>query len=201
MEAAHPFFEPSVIGIDVVDVKIGRLRARLARGRQDRDRSLEGEGDDGGAAIAAELVGGRDTTTEGGRDGRSVQLGQHRIDRGAARATMTGICLAERPRLAALPPLVREARGMPDRLSEGFQNERLIALDNSRQVPRLIQAQGFEKPVPPPECRRVSDVTSLRSLRNAGPVDQGAGLFKPLILLPQMGQPSANGPTAFSSGR
>jgi hypothetical protein len=29
---------------------------------------------------------------------------------------MTGICSAERPRLAALPPLVREARGMPDRL-------------------------------------------------------------------------------------
>ena len=56
MEAAHPFFEPSVIGIHVVDVKIGHLRAGLARGRQDvdRDRSLEGEGDDGGAAIAAE---------------------------------------------------------------------------------------------------------------------------------------------------
>src|SRR6186713_1545210 len=91
MEAAHPFFEPSVIGIDVVDVKIGRLRAWLARGRQDvdRDRSLEGEGDDGGAAIAAELVGRRDDTPKGGRDGRPVQLGQHRIDRGAARATMT----------------------------------------------------------------------------------------------------------------
>src|SRR3954462_11679042 len=103
MEAAHPFFEPSVIGIDVIDVKIGRLRAWLARSRQDvdRDRSLEGEGDDGSAAIAAELVGGRDDTTKGGRDGRSVQLGQHRINRGAARATMTGICLAESPRLAA----------------------------------------------------------------------------------------------------
>ena len=35
MEAAHPFFEPSVIGIHVVDVKIGHLRAGLARGRQD----------------------------------------------------------------------------------------------------------------------------------------------------------------------
>src|SRR4051812_43706147 len=33
-----------------------------------------------------------------------------------SRATMTGICSAERPRLAALPPLLREARGMPDRL-------------------------------------------------------------------------------------
>src|SRR3954470_19003665 len=76
METAHPFLEPSVIGIDVVDVKIGRLRAWLARGRQDRDRdrSLEGEGDDGSAAIAAELVGRRDGTTKGGRDGRSVQL-------------------------------------------------------------------------------------------------------------------------------
>src|SRR3954468_10673065 len=48
LEAAHPFFEP--IGIHVVDVKIGHLRAGLARGRQDvdRDRSLEGEGNDGG---------------------------------------------------------------------------------------------------------------------------------------------------------
>src|SRR3954454_25212645 len=49
MEAAHPFFEP--IGIDVVDVKIGRLQAWLAWGRQDRDRSLKGEGNDGSAAI------------------------------------------------------------------------------------------------------------------------------------------------------
>src|SRR4051812_10828247 len=94
LEAAHPFFEP--IGIHVVDVKIGHLRAGLARGRQDRDRSLEGEGNDGGAAIAAELVGRRDDTLKGGRDGRPVQLGQHRIDRRAARATMTGICSAER---------------------------------------------------------------------------------------------------------
>src|SRR3954451_21320468 len=84
MEAAHPFFEPSVIGIHVVDVKIGRLQAWPAWGRQDvdRDRSLEGEGNDGSAAIndgsaaiAAELVGRRDGTTKGGRDGRSVQLG------------------------------------------------------------------------------------------------------------------------------
>src|SRR3954451_11018075 len=113
MEAAHPFFEPSVIGIHVVDVKIGHLRAGLARGRQDvdRDRSLEGEGNDGGAAIAAELVGRRADTPKGGR-GR-VQLGHPPIDRRAARATMTGICSAERPRLAALPPLLREARGMP----------------------------------------------------------------------------------------
>src|SRR3954462_12439850 len=51
MEAAHPFFEP--IGIHVVDVKIGRLQAWPAWGRQDvdRDRSLEGEGNDGSAAI------------------------------------------------------------------------------------------------------------------------------------------------------
>src|SRR3954451_14359931 len=210
MEAAHPFFEPSVIGIDVVDVKIGHLRAGLARGRQDveRDRSLEGEGNDGGAAIAAELVGGRDDTTKGGRDGRPVQLGQHRIDRGAAAVsrdddrTLFG---GEAPlgRLAA--SLARSTRNAGPLALEGFQNKRLIAFDNSRQILRLVQAQGFKKPVPPPECRRVSDVTSFRGLQNAGPVDQGASLFKPLIFLPQMGQrrfrQSVEGPpAAFAAG-
>src|SRR3954466_10864856 len=200
MEAAHPFLEPSVIGIDVVDVKIGRLRAWLARGRQDvdRDRSLEGEGDDGGTAIAAELVGRRDDTTEGGRDGRPVQLGQHRIDRGAAAVSRDddrNLFGGEAPLGRLTASLARSTGNAGPLALEGFQNKRLIALDNSRQVLRLVQAQGFKKPVPPPECRRVSDVTSFRGLRNAGPVDQGAGLFKPLNLS------SANGPTAFSSER
>src|SRR3954452_7214411 len=103
-----------------------------------------------------------------------------------SRATMTGICSAESPRLTASP--ARSTRNAGSLAFEGFQNKRLIAFDNSRQILWLVQAQGFKKPVPPPECRRVIDVTSFRGLRNAGPVDQGAGLFKPLIFLPQMDQ-------------
>src|SRR3954451_7956341 len=159
MEAAHPFFEP--IGIHVVDVKIGHLRAGLVRGRQDvdRDRSLEGEGNDGGAAIAAELVGRRDDTTKGGRDGRPVQLGQHRIDRGAAAVSRDDdrhLFGGEAPLGRLTASLARSTRNAGPLAVEGFQNKRLIAFDNSRQILRLVQAQGFKKPVPPPECRRVS---------------------------------------------
>src|SRR3954453_6321612 len=59
MEGAQPFLEAAVVGIDVVDVAIGRFRVGLARHWQDVgwDSSPTGEGNDRGATIATEFVG------------------------------------------------------------------------------------------------------------------------------------------------
>src|SRR3954454_21789494 len=59
MEGRQPFLEAAVVGIDVVDVEIGCLRAWLARHWQDVGwhASPAGEGDDRGATIATDFVG------------------------------------------------------------------------------------------------------------------------------------------------
>src|SRR5208282_3903393 len=85
MEAAHPFLEPAMIGIHIVDVEVGRVRARLSWRWQDvmGNASLLGEGDDGPAAVAAELVGGCDNAAQCSCDGRPVELGQDGVNGGA----------------------------------------------------------------------------------------------------------------------
>ena len=59
MEAAEPFFEPFVVGIDVVEVVVRRQRIWLSRPRQNMrdDLGPPRKGDDGAAAIAAERIG------------------------------------------------------------------------------------------------------------------------------------------------
>ena len=85
VEAAHPFLEPTVIGVDVVDVEVGRLGAGLARRGHDVDRDVgpAGEGDDGLSAVADEPVGGGDEAVEGRRDRGAVHVRQHGVDSGA----------------------------------------------------------------------------------------------------------------------
>ena len=56
LEATHPSFESAVTSIDVVDVKIGSVRAWFTWRRQNvsRDGGLSGEGNDG--RTAADLL-------------------------------------------------------------------------------------------------------------------------------------------------
>src|SRR5271166_1763372 len=81
VEAAHPFLKPAVIGIDVVDMKIGSLRARVAGRWHDVswDGGPSGKGNDSRAAVAAELVGRRYNAAKSGGNGYPVQLGQDSI--------------------------------------------------------------------------------------------------------------------------
>src|SRR3954463_15647830 len=59
VEAAQPFLQTAMVGIDVVEVKIRRRWVWFARHRQDMggDLGAAGKGHDRRAAIAAELVG------------------------------------------------------------------------------------------------------------------------------------------------
>ncbi len=59
VEAAQPFLQSAVLGVDVVEVVVRRQWVWLARPRQDMrdDLGPPREGDDGTAAVAAERVG------------------------------------------------------------------------------------------------------------------------------------------------
>ena len=59
MEGTQPFLEAAVVGIDVVDVEIGRSRVGLAGRWQDVgwDASPAGEGNDRCATVATKFVG------------------------------------------------------------------------------------------------------------------------------------------------
>src|SRR3954468_17138461 len=58
MERAQPFLQAAMVGIDVVDMQVGRFRSRTTRLWQNTtgDRLPAGEADDRLAAVAAELV-------------------------------------------------------------------------------------------------------------------------------------------------
>src|SRR3978361_209142 len=120
MEAAQPFLQPSLIGIDFVEVEIRCLGVWFARHRQNvsRDAGPTCESDNCRAAIAAELVGGGDDTIKRRGNRHTFNFGSTAsvVAPWRSRATITGICSADRPRLADLPPLLRDFRGMPDRL-------------------------------------------------------------------------------------
>ena len=70
-----------MVGIDVVDMEIGRCRPRAARLGEDAagDFRLTGETDDSLSAITAKLVFRRNNTAKRGRDRGAVALGQHGI--------------------------------------------------------------------------------------------------------------------------
>jgi hypothetical protein len=58
VEAGHPFLEPAVIGVDVVEVEVGRLGlgSGLARRRRDMDRDARSAGE---AYLSASAAGAR----------------------------------------------------------------------------------------------------------------------------------------------
>ena len=75
-----------MVGIGIIDVEVGGVRARLSWSGQDvmRNACFLGEGDDGPAAVAAELVGGSDNAAQCSCDGRPVELGQDGVNGGAS---------------------------------------------------------------------------------------------------------------------
>ena len=156
VEAAHPFLEPTVIGVDVVDVEVGRLGAGLARRGHDVDRDVgpAGEGDDGLSAVADEPVGGGDEAVEGRRDRGAVHVRQHGVDSGALAVAgdedgnvfevEAGVL-----RLAASPARPAGKTGAP--ALERFQDEGLVRLDDAGQRwrHRFLGSPALDKPKTP----------------------------------------------------
>ena len=76
MEAAQPFLQPAMVGIDVVEVKIWRSGVWFAGHRQNM-RGNSGparESDNRRATVAAEFVGRRDDPVQRRGNRRSVQF-------------------------------------------------------------------------------------------------------------------------------
>src|SRR5271166_6231799 len=120
MEATQPFFQPAMVGIDVVEMEIRRLgvglpgigrtwvgiaarRAKATIAVPPSQQNWLAEVTTPPSAAAMETRFNRGSTASVVAPSRS-------------RATITGICSADRPRLADLPPRLRDFRGMPDRL-------------------------------------------------------------------------------------
>ncbi len=120
VEAQELFFQPAMIGVDVVDVKIWRVWFWLTWHWQDvrRNACLAREGNNRGVTVATEFVGGSYDTFQCRCDGQAVQFRQHGIGGGAMPATRDkhGNLFSGDPHLAGLPPLLRAARGIADRL-------------------------------------------------------------------------------------
>src|SRR5271165_7691611 len=121
MEASHPRFEASVVGVDVVDVEF-RLFGLWGAGRgQDVDfePGASGESGDCRAAVAAEIGRRRNSLAERLLQAGGVEAGGDGVERGAAaiarhddrnllrrQAALGGLAAATTggPRQAAPPP-------------------------------------------------------------------------------------------------
>ena len=106
-----------------------------------------------------------------------------------SRATMIGICPADRPRLAALPPRLRDALGRSRRLPlKDSRDEGLVRLDDPGQARRLVEIERGQEPMSPPERGGVGRLAAFRGLRDRLAGDQRLRLVRPAILVMQAGQ-------------
>src|SRR5277367_3088959 len=81
VEAVEPLLEAAVVGIDVVDVQVRRLRGRLSRRRHGVEGTrLCGRKRHRLAAVADEMIAGRDDAGEGGPDRSAVDLRQDGVE-------------------------------------------------------------------------------------------------------------------------
>jgi hypothetical protein len=82
VEAVEPLLEAAVVGVDVIDVQVRRLRGRFSR----RGHSVEGnagparEGGQRLAAIPDEMICGRDDARQHGGDRSVVVLRQNGVE-------------------------------------------------------------------------------------------------------------------------
>jgi hypothetical protein len=103
-----------------------------------------------------------------------------------SRATTTGICSSESPRLAALPPRRRAGLARPATL-EGLEDKGLIGFDDPRKALGLVVIERGEKSMSPPEGGARVDLASLGRLGEALPLDEGSPLIEPAVLVVQAG--------------
>lgn len=186
MKAAQPLLQPPVIGIDVVEVEIGRLRVRLAGPRQDmrRDPGPARKGHDRAATIAAEDVGWRHDAVQSRSDRGAVQSWQYGVRGRAltvARDDHWDLFGGEAALRRAAASLARFPWHAGPFAFVGLQHECLVALDDPAQGFRLVAGQRRKEPMPPAERGGVVHPASAGSLGNANAVDQGVGLRGPLL--------------------
>src|SRR5271166_2457421 len=193
MEATQPFFQPAMVGIDVVEMEIRRLGVWFTRHRQDMgwDRSPPRKGNDRGAAITTELVGRGDHAAQRRGDGDAVQSRQHRIRGGAfavARNDHRNLFSGQATFGRFATSLARLSRHARSLALERLQNECLVAFDDPGQRLGLIAGQSSQKPVSPAKRGCIMHTASCRGFGGADAIDQGFGLRRPFVLHAQIRQ-------------
>jgi transposase-like protein len=138
VEAAQPFLQSVVVGVDVIEVIIRRLAGWLAGLGQDmrRDPGPSRESNDRRGAIAAEFIGSRNNAAQGRGNRYAIQFRPDRIGGDAVSVT----CNDDRDRFGRqaafgrfATSLARFSRQARPFAFERFQNERLVTLDDAAQ--------------------------------------------------------------------
>jgi len=183
-----------MVGIDVVDVKIRllldlvcRALAGRAPGSQPavrRQRSLFRQSQQNSlAGVTAPSSAAAIDTRFQFRSTASV------VAPWRSRANDDGICSADRPRLADLPPLLRDFRGMSDRLP---LNDSRMKVSSPSTIPvkvlGLSPASEARNLWSPAKRRGVMHAASASRFRGADAVDHGLGLRGPFVLHTQIRQ-------------
>ena len=132
VEAVEPLFEAAVVGVDVVDVQMGRLRGWLSW-REHRVERNPGSAGEGGDWPADQMVVLGDHAGQRSSYGSPVDLRQDRVEGRAlpvAGDENGNIVLikASMPGLAA--SLARRARQIGPSALEGFEDEGLVRFDD-----------------------------------------------------------------------
>src|SRR5271165_2458334 len=143
VETAEPLLEAAVVGVDVVDVQVGRLRGRFSRRGHGMKRyfGFAGEGGDRPASVADQVVFACDNASQRRADRSAVGLRQDGVESrphpvaGHQNGNVVLIGSRTPGRPAALARLARQSG--PPALA-GFEDEGLVRLDDSGQRSGLV---------------------------------------------------------------
>jgi len=135
VEAVEPLFEAAVVGVDVVDVQMGRFRGWLSwrEHRVERNPGSAGEGGDWPAAVADQMVVLCDDAGKRSSYGSTVDLRQDRVEGRALpiAGDENGNIVLIGPRMPGLAAsFARRARQIGPSALEGFEDEGLVRFDD-----------------------------------------------------------------------
>ena len=146
------------------------------------------EGLDCSTSVAAQFRRSADGVAEGGLDAFGVQTRQHGIDGGPAAVTRDEDrdLFLRQPALARLAAALARCAWQAATLAfEGFENKRLIRLDNSGQTRGLVLVERRQEAMPPAERGGVVDAAALGRLGDCLASDQRPRLIRPALRIAQ----------------
>ena len=113
--------------------------------------------------------------TQSRRDAGGVEMRQDGIDGGAGAVAGDDdrdLLRRQAPLAGLAAPLARCPRKVAALALEGFQDERLVRLNDPGQALRLVEIESAREPMPPPERGGVGDLAALRGFGDRLAMDQ-----------------------------
>ena len=194
VETVDPLLEAAVVGVDIVDVQVGRRGSRLSRRRHGVKGDL-GPAREGGqrlAAIPNEMICGRNDARQRRGDRGAVVVRQNGVEGRPlpvagdedGNVVLIGAGMSGR----SAPP-ARLARQVGPTALEGFDDEGLIRPRQFRSTFEACPPAGARKN----RCRQRKAVLGMhaaefRGLSQAHALDHPLGMIEPALLLAQMRQ-------------